>query len=193
MELREPNAISRRVGPGLARLWRDRRASMAIEYAFVAPAFIALILASLHTSLVFVAQQGLETAAESAARLILTGQAQTNYSGTTTQQQADFQAAACAALPPFLTCNRLYVDVETVSSYAQAQSMMTTGPKFTYDKNGNVTNTFNYSPGAQGSIVVLRLMYLWPTMTGPMGFSLVNSGQSNRLLVATSVMKTEGY
>lgn len=177
-------------------LRRDAHGSVALEYALVAPLFIALLLASLHTALVFFAQEGLETAAESTARLILTGQAQTGITGNITvagvtqTPQQQFHAAACAALPPFLSCSRLFVDVTTVSSYANA---VTSPPTLTYDNNGNVTTGFNYQPGAQGAIVVLRLLYLWPTITGPAGFSLVNTSGSNRLLQATSVMKTEGY
>jgi Flp pilus assembly protein TadG len=174
-----------------ASLRRDTSAAMAVEYAIVFPFFLALILACLHTALVFFAQQGLETAAETAARLVLTGQAQQNYTGSQTQtSQQQFKAAACAALPPFLMCNRLYVDVSTVSNYSSA---VVSPPTFNYNSGGTVTTGFNYTPGAQGSIVVLRLMYLWPTLTGPAGFSLVNTANSNRLLIATSVMKTEGY
>jgi Flp pilus assembly protein TadG len=180
----------------LAPLRADRRGNVALEFALVGPLFIALLLASLHTALVFFAQEGLETAAETTARVILTGQAQTKITGNITVNgvtqtpQQQFHTIACAALPPFLTCNRLYVDVTTVSNYASA---VTSPPTFTYDANGNVTTAFNYQPGAQGAIVVLRLMYLWPTIAGPNGFSLVNTYGSNRLLQATSVMKTEGY
>ena len=189
----QPGFCPRRIAlrSACAALCDDNSGNMAIEYAFVAPLFIALILASLHTALIFFAQQGLETTAETAARLILTGQAQKNFTGTSTQtSQQQFQAAACAALPPFMTCNRLYVDVTTVSSYASA---VTSPPTFTFNSSGNVTTAFNYTPGTQGSIVVLRMMYLWPTLAGPAGFSLVNTSGSNRLLYATSVMKTEGY
>ena len=103
--------------------------------------------------------------------------------------QTQFKAAACAALPPFLACNRLYVDVTSVSNFSDATLSV---PTFTYDKNGNVTNTFSYSTGARGSIAVVRLMYLWPTGNGPFGLELTNSG-NNRLLQATSVLKTEYY
>lgn len=149
------------------------------------PAVLALVLATLHTALIFLAQEGLETAAENAGRLVMTGQAQ--QGGLT---QSAFKTAACNSLPPFLTCSRLYVDVTTVSSYANA---VTGVPTFTYDTNGKVTNTFSYSTGTQGAIVVVRLMYLWPTANGPLGLQLSNTSGNNRLLLATSVLKTEYY
>lgn len=176
--------------------------SPTIEFALVAPACIALLLAVLHVALVFLAQQGLETAAETSSRLIMTGQAQT-YAGTNAQGQAytgmtkaDFKTAACNALPSFLTCDRLLVDVSTVNSFSAA---VTGAPSLTYNSSGAVTNTFNYTPGGtnagatQTQIVVVRLMYLWPIPTGPMGFNLANQQGGNRMLMASSVLLTEGF
>lgn len=163
----------------------DIRGAVALEFALVAPMLIALIVAILNTALIFLAQSGLETAAEAAARIIMTGQAQ--QGGLT---QAQFKAAACSALPPFLACNRLYIDVANVNNFSDATLTI---PTFTYDKNGNVTNSFNYATGARGSIAVVRLMYLWPTGNGPFGLQLTNTAGNNRLLLATSVLKTEYY
>ncbi len=176
-------APARRAGV-LRRLLADRAGGVLTEYAFIAPPFIALLLAIIHTSLVFLAQEGLETAAESAARLIMTGTAQ-NGSYTA----SSFKTAACNSLPKFLVCSRLYIDVSTISSYSGTP---TSTPTFTYS-NGNVSNSFSYTPGTQGAIVVLRLMYLWPTANGPFGFTMINQQGSNHLIVATSVLKTEGY
>ncbi|KAG5734291.1 hypothetical protein E4T56_gene7460 [Termitomyces sp. T112] len=92
-----------------------RRGAALVEFALVMPAVLALVLATLHTALIYLAQEGLETAAESAGRLIMTGQAQ--QGGLT---QSAFKTAACNSLPPFLTCSRLYVDVTTVSNYSTA-------------------------------------------------------------------------
>lgn len=190
------------------KLRRDARRLVAcecgsptIEFAVVAPAFIALMLAILHVALVFLAQQGLETAAESSARLIMTGQAQ-SYAGTNAQgqsytgmTQADFKTAACNALPKFLTCDRLSVDVSTVNSFSAA----VTGAQGLTDANGTLNTTTGYTPGtsnasaAQTQIVVVRLIYLWPTVTGPMGLNLTNQPNGNRMLLASSVLLTEAY
>ncbi len=194
-------AIARSADRHIRRLQRCESGSPTIEFAVVAPAFIALLLAILHVALIFVAQQGLETAAESSARLLMTGQAQT-YAGTDAQghaytgmTQADFKTAACNSLPKFLTCNRLYVDVTTVNAFSAA---VTSAPSMTYS-NGNVTNTFNYNPGAsngtsaQSQIVVLKLMYMWPVPTGPLGFNLADQGNGNRMITASSVLLTENF
>ena len=169
----------------LGRLRHDTRGSSVIEYALLGPVLFALIIATIQTALIFIAQQGLESDAQNAARLILTGQSQ--QAGMTAAQ---FKTAACNSLPPFLSCGNLYIDVSTASSFATAT---TSAPTITYDSHGNVTNGFGFAPGGQGSIVVLRLMYLWPTTAGPLGFDLSNQPGHNRMLFATSVFKTETY
>jgi len=172
-------------GASLRRLWHDTSGGAMIEFAMVGPAFIALVIAVFQTALTFLAGQGLETAAEASGRLLLTGQAQgANYTAS------QFQAAACSTLPPFLSCSNLYVDVSTVNSFSAAAL---SAPTITYNSSGSVTNSFAYTPGSSGAIVVMRLMYIWPTVTGPYGFSLVTTGRNGHLLVASAVLKTEAY
>ena len=63
----------------------------------------------------------------------------------------------------------------------------------TFNTNGTVSNTWNYSPGTPGSIVVVQVMYQWPIVLGPLNFNLSNLSNGNRLLVSTAVFKTEPY
>jgi Flp pilus assembly protein TadG len=167
------------------RLHADQRGAAALEFALIAPMLFALLMAVTETSLVFFAQEGLQTALDVAARKIMTGQAQN--AGMT---QAQFQQTACAALPPYLACSNLIVDAQTASSLANVN---TSAPTITFDKTGKVTNSWNYSVGGAGDIVVLRLLYLWPLPTGPLGFTLNDASGTQKLLIATSVAKTEPY
>ena len=94
-----------------------------------------------------------------------------------------------------LTCARLTVNVTTASGYNVGS---TSAPTFTYDSNGVLTSTgtgYIYQSGGSGKnrIVVLQLVYLWPTRKGPLGLNLVNQPNGNRKLVATSVFTTEDY
>ena len=169
----------------LARLPRCTSGAALMEFALTAPAFLGLVIAVFQIALTFLVGQGLETAAESSARLLMTGQAQ-NASYSASQ----FKIAVCSTLPPFLNCANLYIDVTTVSSFSAAALA---APSITFNGSGQVSNSFNYAPGTSGAIIVLHLYYLWPTQTGPMGFTIVNAGNSYHLLVATSVFKAESY
>jgi Flp pilus assembly protein TadG len=194
-------------------LLRDRKGVTALEFAIVAPVFLALLLAILYTMLIYLAQQMLETAAQSAGRLMLTGAVQTTQltNGHVGMTASDFKNAICngfsgtgangqaiskpSLLPSMLSCSRLTVNVTTVSAYNVSN---TSSPTFTYDSNGVVTSTgtgYNYqtSGAGQNRIVVLQLIYLWPTGKGPLGLDLSNQPNANRKLVATSVFTTENY
>lgn len=168
------------------RLLRDTRGASLIEFAFIAPAFFAILVAIMQTGMVYLAQGGLETAADTASRLLMTGQAQDG--GMTADQ---YRTQVCQALPPYLKCSDLYVDVTTASNFAGANLGP---PTMTYNAStGAVTNSFAYNTGTQGAIVVVRLMYLWPVIPAPFGFNLANQPKSKRLLMATAVLKTEYY
>lgn len=207
--IRTPDAVTHR----RSSLIENREGAAAIEFAIVAPAFIALVLAILYTALIFLAQQMLETAAQSAARLLLTGSAQTLKlaSGTVGMSASDFKTAICngttgtnasgqtvsiaPSLPPMLSCSRLTVNVSTASAYNVTS---TAAPTFTYNSQGVLTATntgFSTQSGGDGQsqIVVLQLIYLWPTGVGPLGLSFIDQPNGNRMLVATSVLTTEAY
>lgn len=161
---------------------RNKQGSAAIEFAMVATPFLAMLLAGLQIFLLAFAQQNLETAAEAAGRLVLTGNA-------SALNQSQFKTAVCQQLSSLFSCNNLMVDVETAASFSGAS---TSTPTITYDQYGNVSNTWNYTSGSPGSVMVLRLMYLWPMFNLP-GLSLVNQNNGTHLMMATSVFKNEAY
>jgi Flp pilus assembly protein TadG len=169
----------------LRRLPKDERAATAVEFAILVTPLLFLILASLQLGIIFFAGQCLQSAAISSARQLMTGSVQ-----DAGMSQAQFQKAVCANAPVLFTCSNIMVDVQSASSYS---NISTTPLTPTYDANGNVTNAWSYSPGAADDIVILRLMYNWPVIAGPLLPGLANQSNGDRLLVATSVFKNEPY
>jgi hypothetical protein len=82
------------------------------------------------------------------------------------------------------------VDVESAGSYS---ALNTATPTLTYDGSGNVTNAWVYNPGGPGDIVIMRVMYNWPVIGGPLAWGLSNQPGDQRLLIATTVFKNEPY
>ena len=157
----------------------------AVEFALIAAPFVALLTGIFQTFLVFFAGQQLETVANEASRLILTGQAQdANLS------QSVFAQKVCAMVTVLFNCSNLMIDVESYSSFSGTN---TAAPTLTFNAQGQVTNTWQYKPGTAGQIVVVRLMYQWPVFLGPLGFSLSNLSNGNRLLMASAAFKNEPY
>jgi Flp pilus assembly protein TadG len=167
------------------RLARDTSGAILVEFAFVVGPLLALLIATLQVSLVEFAQQNLETTTEKATRQLLTGQAQ--GAGMT---QSQFKTAVCSKLAAFMKCANVLVDVQKAADFNSAD---TSPPTITYDSNGNVTNGWTYAPGGAGQITVVRIMYVWDVSKGPLGFDLSTLSNGDRLLVATSVFKTEPY
>lgn len=177
--------VRTRVGTTLARLGRDSGGATIVEFAFVVGPLMALLVASAQVSLTFFAQQTLETTAEKATRQLLTGAAQNSNMSKT-----QFKELVCSKLPAFMKCANVIVDVQAASNFASA----TTGvPTLTYDSNGNISNNWAYQPGAAGQITVARIMYVWNVRQGPLGFDLSTMSSGKRLLMSTSVFKTEPY
>jgi Flp pilus assembly protein TadG len=166
------------------RFARQQDGAAAVEFALVAVPFLALLFAILETALVFFAGQTLESAATDSARLIMTGQAQN--AGYT---QDDFKTQVCNRLAGglFDCSNGVYVDVKT---YASFSAVNTASPIV----NGAFDPTkVAYSPGVQGSIVVVTLYYEWPIYVTLLGNNLSNLNGGRRLLVATSVFRNEPF
>jgi Flp pilus assembly protein TadG len=175
---------SRQTGKA-ACLARDRRGVTAIEFGFAAVPLFALMIASLQVTLAFFAQQNLETASGAAVRKLMTGSVQN--AGMT---QAQFKALVCTKLPAFMKCANLMVDVRVATSFSAAN---TAPPTITFDSSGNPTNSWSYAPGGPGQITIAKVMYIWDVQKGPLGFDISTMSSSKRLLIATSVFKTEKF
>ena len=156
----------------------------AVEFSLVAAPFLALMFAIMETALVFFAGQTLETAVADSARLIMTGQAQTQ-----SFTAAQFKTQVCAKIGGLFDCaGGLQVDVKTYSSFGSVDN----SPPL--DANGNLkTSSFGYSPGGPGDIVVVRLMYQWPVYASLLGFNLGDMAGNKRLIMATAAFRNEPY
>jgi len=190
-------ALRRRLARGASRLrssWHFalcRKGATAVEFAVVAAPFLALLVAMFETALVFFAGRVLDEVTEEASRYILTGQAQ--HSNMTQAQFLNYictGANTATLVSALFNCNNIMVNVQNYGDFASAN---TSNPTLTFNANGTVSNTWNYSPGAPGSIVVVQVMYQWPIILGPLGFNLSNLSNGNRLLISTAVFKNEPY
>lgn len=156
-----------------------------LEFTVVAAPLIALIFANLETSLTLFAQQLLDTTTEKMARNLMTGSEQ--LAGTS---KTAFKQKLCDDLPDFMKCDRLMVDLQKASDFSTAN---TSTPTLTYDVNNAVSNTWQFQTGSAGDVLVMRVMYRWPAVAGPLHFSLADLPTGERLLMTTAIFKTEKY
>ena len=137
----------------------------AVEFGLVAAPFLALTFAIMETAIVFFAGQALETAAPTRARLIMTGQAQTQGFSGAVQDGGLRQDLRPVRL-------RRTASMSTSRPTPTSPAITMTNP---VDANGNFqTPTSAITPGGPGDIVVVRLFYQWPVYVSLLGFNLSN-------------------
>ena len=163
------------------RFSANQRASTAVEFALVAPVFMALLFATLETGIIFFAGQVLQTITTNSARMIYTGQAQT--AGYT---QAQFQTYVCGQIPALFNCNNVYVNVTSFTSFTG----VTIGSQIS---NGTFVNNMQYNPGGPGDVVVVQLFYKWPQIVTGLGYNISNLSGNMYLLQATAAFRNEPY
>jgi Flp pilus assembly protein TadG len=167
----------------ISRFRRAQQGATAVEFALIAPAFLAVLIAALETALFLFAQAYLQNAAVQAGRLFMTGQAQ-NYSQTT------FQNLVCTNyLPVLFNCSSLVVIVQSASSFGAAN---TSAPQL-YNAQGQPNTTWTYSPGSPGQVMVVQLVYPWGVINGPLGFVLANLPNNAAEMMGISAFRVEPY
>lgn len=180
--------------------------SAAIEFAFVAPIFFALMLGILEIGVMTFAQFALQNSVTDAGRLIRTGQAQSantisgptcvggsdthDYGTGITGQQNWFQGQICCGVQPLMDCPSLQVTVTSVTG------------GFTSSGFGALGAAGSYSPGNACDVVLVRANYIWTIWfpglaqllngNGPANY-LVNTGTNGHLLTATAAFRNEPF
>lgn len=166
----------------LARFLRHRKGATAVEFAMISVPFFALLMAVVETALVFFANQVLETGVHEAARLIRTGQAQSQGFSET-----QFRQEICDRITSMFTCANVKTDVRTYASFAAANLNKP------LDNDGNLVENFAYQPGGASEIVVVRAYYEWPTFVPNLGLGVGEMANGNRLLVSTAAFRNEPF
>lgn len=167
------------------RFARNRKGSAAVEFAFIAPLFFALLFAIMETAIVFFAGQTLETGLHDSARLVLTGQAKASN-----LTQAQLKQEICNRVTSMFTCSGIYVEVQKQSNFAGV------------DPNSKPVDacapfgTPTYGLGSPGDVMIVRAFYQWPLVVTGLGYYLggLDGGGSKcnkRLLISTAVFRNE--
>jgi Flp pilus assembly protein TadG len=141
--------------------------------------------AILEVGIVYFANFSLEAATAQGARLIRTGQAQSQASDA-----SKFKTEVCKHLSGPISCSGLKLDVRHYSSFGGAGSDLTNP----VDANGNLKTNFSYDPGVGGDVVVVRAFYEWSLIAKlPKDIALSNMNNGDRLLIATVAFRNEPF
>ena len=162
-----------------------RQGATVVEFALIAPAFLDMLVAIFETTVFLFAQANLQTAAVAAGRLFMTGQGQNSN-----MTQAQVTTAICPMIQAMFNCGNVMINVEAYTSFSGAS---TSAPTLTFNGQGQVTNSWSYSPGTPGQVMVVQLIYQWPVIGGPLGFVLNNLGNGNAEMMGVTAFRVEPY
>ena len=155
----------------------------AVEFALIAPAFFALLIAIFQTTFFLFAQMALQNAAVEAGRYFLTGQAQNNN-----WTASNIQSKVCPMIQALMTCANVIVVVQNASSFSAAN---TSAPALY--SGGQPITSFTYAPGTPGEVMVVQLVYKWTVISGPLGFVLSNLPNSAAEIMGATAFMVEPY
>jgi Flp pilus assembly protein TadG len=183
-------------------LVRDQEGALAVEMAFVGPPFLLLLAVIFELGLTLTTQSLLDGAARDAARLIRTGQVQTQGSPIGT-----FQNLLCSEMSSMISiadCNsKVIFEVQNFTSFGSVSFTPCT-------LNANQTGTgtaCQFSPGTGGQIVGVQVSYPRPFIIPWVGACLsggscwfgigtangANPGTGTAMLTSTVIFQNEPF
>jgi len=160
---------------------RSNGGGTLVEFAFVAPFVILMLVATVEVALTLFVDATLSGAAESAARDIRTGRVQEEDDPLDT-----FRTKLCDSLFGIVDCSTVVFDVRTFEDFNSVDMTLQ------LDEDGNPTGT-QFSPGNSGEITVVRVAYRWQFLTPLVGNMLSSDGTGGVLLLSTMAFENEPY
>ncbi len=177
--------VQMRIDRLMTRFRSSERGAVAVEFAIVALPFIFIVFSVLELALILLLYSTLENGMADAARTIRTGALQTGGGATATT----FRNTICADLGWLQAdCQaNLQVDVRTIAQFNNpgAPDPFTTG---TFDPS-----KVQFSPGAQGSVVLVRAFYQWPLILPTMSQALSRNKNGVAIITAVTTFRNEPY
>lgn len=170
----------------------DQRGATAVEFAFIALPFLALLFGIIQLAVIFFSGSVLDTGVKQAARLVLTGQAQEDSwappeegQNTLDAKIAKFRSEICNYTGTLLNCNNIKLDIRVLGRFDDPIPGIPM-------ENGELIDG-GFEPGDRNEIVMVRAMYLLPVYADILGSGLINAGTNKRLIVSTVVFENEPF
>jgi Flp pilus assembly protein TadG len=187
------------IAPMLRQFARARDGVAALEFAFIAPVFLMLMMGVIETSLLMLTQNTLENAIFAATRTGKTG-----YTASGSTQVDTIRAALNSRAISFIDTTQLNLSYK---SYNQFDQIGQPEPFVDANSNGVRDNGENYTDvnangqydtdmgasdvGGSSEVVVYTVTYPWRINTPMIGRLFTNNG--NLTLTARAVVQNEPY
>ncbi|HMQ57008.1 MAG TPA: pilus assembly protein [Rhizobiaceae bacterium] len=165
----------------LRRFARDRKATTAIEFAFLVGPFLALMFAVIENALSFTVEQLVSNAADNAARTFRTGQADLS-----TMTKESFHDMLCADVKMiFTSCDNLIYTLKAYPTFADVAD------NIEWEGNDLKQTTSIFEPGDSTSKMSLQIYFKYPVRMDLVRMAI--SGTDWKLLYATTTWQNEPF
>ena len=172
-----------------SRFHKNRDGAAAVEFALIAPMFFALIFSILEAGYFFFVSSAVDQASARAARLIRTGQAQSD--DTPINREAFFNEI-CNVVQKFGDCNdRLTVDVTRFSDFGDLAADLTA--PVCRDADDETIDDIPYNIGNEREIVRVRVCFLHKSINPALGLDLAETDDGYRKLISVAIFRNEPF
>lgn len=156
---------------------KDDRGATAMEFALIAPMFIAILVATIEVGVLEVMSSNLDSAVMTASRKIRTGESDRPSSS------AEFTNLICASMidDPNDCRSRLAISVQKMADFSSAQTAADAAPAGQFDAGG------------PGDIILVRATYRWPLILPMYAGNFQLAGPNEALLDARATFRNEPY
>ena len=176
------------------------KGSVAMEFAFIAPVFLLMMMATIESGIIFFSQSALQNALSDTARLVRTGQAACytkDASGDCQPMTGDeFRKEVCDKVIVLLKTCRKGADGNSDLQFdakAYASGFGSLSNSSPLDMSGDLPNLTLFDTGTACDVVLVRAFYRWPVITPGLRFFLANMNDHYHLLATAAAFRNEPY
>lgn len=172
--------------PRILRRYRKCQSGVtAIEFAMVAPPFLALMFAIFEVGIMLFSEYVIEHGVNQAARMIRTGEVQ-----QADMTASEFKSLVCGNLASYLDCETmLHVDVRVFNDFDEI--VLPAPLTAEGDLSAEVTSD-TFQPGDPYQVVVVRVYYPWELFVPGMT-KMANMSDDRRLIAAGAAFRNEPF
>ncbi len=170
------------------RFNKNEEGTTAVEFAIIGGPFFLLIFAIIETSLLFFANQYLETVVDDVARMYRTGQ----ISNISTKE--DLKDELCDRVVALFDCTKIITHVDVAAKFSDLPPPPVSSDPSNLDADGNYTPVERFPPEiCPEEVLQFTASYEWPIYANYSAPLVAEGLNDNALINVTAVVRNENF
>ncbi len=170
------------------RFKKDEDGVTAVEFAIVGGPFFLLVFAIIESSLLFFANQYLETVVDDVTRLYRTGQVADINTAPKLKEEM------CRRIKGLFDCNKIFISVDTADQFSELPPPPTPNNGSNVNSDGDFEPPENFDPDiCPLQVIQFTASYEWPIYANYSAPLVADGLNDNALISVTAVVRTEDF